>query len=634
MKQRLLASLLTLALLGASAVQAAPPPDPTQNVVKDPHYGDVLFEFFQDHYFQAITGLMVSQQFGRVSHHAEEAEVLRGGMLLSYGMQQEAGAIFERLIDLHATPATRDRAWFYLAKIRYQRGYFADAENALNRIGANLEPALLEELGLLRAQLRMAAGDYAAAAQRLSAMDSKSPSARYIRFNLGVALIKSGEAQRGTAVLDALGKEPAENEEYRDLRDRANLALGFAALASEQLPEARNYLERVRLKGMQANKALLGLGWAASAQKLHKVALVPWMELLQRDISDPAVLEAFIAAPYAYAELGAYRQAADGYTKAIATFEQETAAIDTSIAALRTGELVQQLVERNPGGDMGWFWGMRNLPDKPGLTQLASHLVPVLAQHEFQEALKNYRDLLFIERNLQEWSDKLGTFDDMLANRQKAYAERLPAIQQRANADGQAANPLRQRQQELMLLLQQGEADADGKVFANAKELALMQRLQRVQTALASAPASEETALLQERARITTGVLNWNLAQDYPVRVWQTKQALQSTEASLEKAQQSEVALLQAQRDEPARFAAFGKRIADLGPSLAQQLTRVAALRQAQQQALTDLAVADLQRQQKAMGEYTTQARFALAQLYDRATSGGGEGQEAEHAKP
>ena len=34
---------------------------------------------------------MASQHFGRVAHHDDEAEVLRGGMLLSYGLTKEAG---------------------------------------------------------------------------------------------------------------------------------------------------------------------------------------------------------------------------------------------------------------------------------------------------------------------------------------------------------------------------------------------------------------------------------------------------------------------------------------------------------------------------------------------------------------
>ena len=61
----------------------------------------------------------------------------------------------------------------------------------------------------------------------------------------------------------------------------------------------------------------------------------------------------------------------------------------------------------------------------------ARHLAQVLAQHEFQEALKNYRDLRFLARNLDEWREKLGVFDDMLATRRKAFADRLPLVRER-----------------------------------------------------------------------------------------------------------------------------------------------------------------------------------------------------------
>jgi hypothetical protein len=455
-----------------------------------------------------------------------------------------------------------------------------------------------------------------------------------VRFNLGVALIKSGQAARGTALLDTLGQASAEDEEYRDLRDRANLALGFAALAAQQWPQARSYLERVRLHGMQANKALLGLGWAESGQKQNRQALVPWLELVQREVSDAAVLEAYIAAPYAYAELGAYSQAAEGYAQAISAFESENTALDAAIVALRSGPLVQDLVAYNPGGDMGWFWGMRRLPEMPFANQLA----PVLASHTFQEALKNYRDLLFLQRNLQDWSERVSVLGDMLANRQKAFAERLPTIAQRANASTQVVVPLRQRQQELAAQLAQGQAEQDGLAFATAHEQSLLQRVQRVQAALAAGPVSTEGAdhadhvELAERARLASGVLQWNLAQAYPVRQWQAQSALQSVQGALEQAERLEAQLQAAQRDEPARFAALDQRLVALNAQLPGQLARVDALAQDQQQALRDLAVADLQRQQQNIAQYSAQARFALAQLYDRASVGADANKEADHA--
>ena len=582
--------------------------------MKDPHYGDTLYQYFQEQYFSALTQLMASQHFGRVSHHAEEAEVLRGGILLSYGLHRQAGDLFTRLIDMGATPATRDRAWYFLAKIRYQRDYLAEAQDALARIGTALPPALQEDRVLLQAHVQMARGEYAAAATTLATVDSKAPSARYARYNLGIALIKAGETDRGTAVLDELGRATAEDEEYRGLRDRANVALGFAALADNRQQQASTYLERVRLKSPQANKALLGLGWAASARKETAQALAPWLELSQRDVSDSAVLEAQIAVPYAYAELGAYGQAAQGYEQAIATFTRESTALNESIAAIQTGTLVNALVERNPGDEMGWFWGVRELPDMPH----ASHLATVLAQHEFQEALKNYRDLLFLTRNLQEWRDKLSVFDDMLVNRRKAFAERLPLVRQRASEI--AIGPLQQRHAAASALVTAGETAADGVAFADAKQLALLDRVARVQTALKGASDSDESTTARNRVRLAAGALTWQLAQDYPGRVWQAKKQLQTIQDELATAQRLDAALAQAQRDEPVRFDAFAQRIAAMSPVIDAMLPRVAALSKEQQQAVQVIAIAALARQQERLGQYSTQARFALAQLYDRNT--------------
>ena len=85
-----LGALLALGVLNGA--RAAEPPAPTHEI-RDPHYGDTLFHFFQERYFTSVTTLMTSQHFNRVSQHADEAEVLRGGMLLSYGLHREAGEI-------------------------------------------------------------------------------------------------------------------------------------------------------------------------------------------------------------------------------------------------------------------------------------------------------------------------------------------------------------------------------------------------------------------------------------------------------------------------------------------------------------------------------------------------------------
>ena len=624
------AAAVALALPAGGALAAWPfgasaPTEPTHEI-KAPHYGDALYYFFQDRYFTSVTTLMASQQFDRVVHHDDEAEILRGGMLASYGLTKEAGEIFARLID-RAAPAVRDRAWFYLAKIRYQRGYLPEAEESLAKIERKLPPQLEEERGLLLAQLLMARSDYAGAAGALSGLSLKGTGARYVRYNLGIALLRSGESKRGTQLLDELGKDSAPSEEYRSLRDRANVALGFSALSENRPKEARTYLERVRLESLQASKALLGFGWAADGLGDPQLALVPWQELAKRDFGDTAVLEAHIAIPYAYAKLGAYGQSLQRYEAAIAAYERESADLNVSIKAIRDGKMIDTLVEQNPGEEMGWFWKIRDLAEMPR----ARHLAQVLAQHEFQEALKNYRDLRFLAHNLEDWRDKLGVFEDMLATRRKAFADRLPIVRERQQQIDVEA--LVKRREALVAEVAAGEAAGDGLAFADAKQLDLVERMKDVRRIVDAPNADEEAFKQRDRVRLVAGVLAWQISQDSVGRLWDAKVELDRMETQLGEAKRHADALSAAQREEPLRFDRFARRIAAINPVLQVMIPRVAGLSREQREEAQEIAIAELTGQQQRIAGYTTQARFALAQLYDRAY-GKQDADQAASAKP
>jgi len=598
-----------IALAAAHAAEA-----PKPHVIVDPYYGDTLFQFFQDRYFTAITGLMASQHFNRVPQHADEAELLRGGMLLSYGMHKEAGEVFAQLIDKGAAPPVRDRAWFYLAKIRYQRGFIDEAADAMTRIENHLPPDLQEERALLQAQLLMARGDYAAAVNVLESLSKTTSVGLYARYNLGVALVRAGETERGMALLDEVGKSPALTEEFKALRDKANVALGFAALTEEKPEAARAYLERVRLSSMLANKALLGFGWASAALKQPRQALVPWTELTGgRDASDAAVLEARIAVAFAYAELGAYGQSLERYQEAIGAYERENVALDESIGAIRAGKLLEGLLEKNPGDEMGWFWNIGELPELPH----PGHLTQVLARHEFQEAFKNWRDLRFLGRNLQGWADALSVYKEMLANRRQAYAERLPDI--RARASRINLEEFAVKGALLAAELASAENDADGVAFADAAERDLLARIDNVRRGLEQMGSDPDTAAMREKLRLASGALTWQLAQKFPDRLWQARKALNATDAAISEVRRREAELAQAQQDEPAKHEQFAQRIAELEASVRGMIPRVAALTLEQQGQVQELAVAELTRQKERLVAYTTQARFAVAQLYDRA---------------
>ena len=119
--------------------------------IRDLHYGDVLFYYYQNDDFEALTRLLAYDQWRRMPHHKDEAQLLIGGLYLSLGMHNEAGERFQRLLTLDVPTGVRNRAWFYLAQIWYARGYLDKADAALRKINGRMSPDLEAQKELLSA---------------------------------------------------------------------------------------------------------------------------------------------------------------------------------------------------------------------------------------------------------------------------------------------------------------------------------------------------------------------------------------------------------------------------------------------------------------------------------------------------
>jgi chromosome segregation ATPase len=145
--------------------------------------------------------------------------------------------------------------------------------------------------------------------------------------------------------------------------------------------------------------------------------------------------------------------------------------------------------------------------------------------------------------------------------------------------------------------------------------------------------ADLEIVKTRDRVRLVSGVMSWQLVQDATERIWKEKKELKDIDAELGEAQRRVAALAEAQKEEPARFERFAQRIAAISPLLQVMIPRVAGLGKEQRTEAQDIAIAELTGQQERIAGYTTQARFALAQLYDRAY-GKKDAADAAPAKP
>jgi Tetratricopeptide repeat len=623
--QRLINSLRPLILGGlmlalpwtvAQPKNIKPDPNglPPQDV-KDLHYGDVLFYFYQDDYFDSITRLLAARQLDRIPHTQGEAELLLGGLYLSLGEHVEAGRIFEELLNKNTSPAVRNKAWFYLGKVWYQRGYLEESERALKQVSDKGDPRISAERYMLLAQLMMRQQRYDDAIAALSSWHGAPDWTAYAQFNLGVALVRKDRLAEAIPYLDRVGRIETRSEELLSLRDKANLALGFALLQAQRAAEAKPILQRVRLEGPYSSKALLGVGWADAGVGEFKRALVPWLTLRKRSLLDSAVQESFLTVPYAYSQLSATGQAAEYYSSAIDSFDAEIKHIDDSIEEIRSGHLLDRLLDDDKKDTLTWYWQLSTLPNAPE----SRYLYTLLASNEFQEGLKNYRELNYMSRNLDSWREDVSAYDDMLDTRQQAYNQRVPkadAVMAATDLDG-----LTQKRVDFESRINEIEKSNEVAALGTPEEQRTWARLKRIEDYLAAHPDDPDLAEMREKHRLMKGVLYWRLSASFKARLWNERRSVKELEAELKETQRRAVMVRQARAGVPTNTGAYAGRVAGIRARMETLQERLADVSGQQNRFLQALAIRELEGQKQRIATYQIQARYELAAIYDRASN-------------
>jgi hypothetical protein len=474
-----------------------------------------------------------------------------------------------------------------------------------------MTPATRTATANLKSLLLMEAGRNAEAIEVLKSTRSGKHWTPYLKYNLGVAQIRNGESKEGEGNLESVRKSGGRTSEQRLLRDKANLALGYSYLQQGITDKSRQALEKVRLEGPLSSKALLGAGWADADAGQFAQALVPWTELSTRNATDPAVQEALLAVPYAMAKMELYGQAVQHYKESISALNDEKRQLDISINAIRNGELLRHLEQSDPRTGYGWLQQLDLDTDSPVL----HYQVTLMASHDFQEGIKNYRDLLFLRRNLDEWATSIAAYDDMLVTRETRYKSHLPAVEQ-----VMTANPLEILQQHHAALantLASVESTGNSLGLANAAEMRQLQTLSSIEKQLADFPDAPVFRDMRDKQKFLNGILYWQVNNEYKQRLWQTRQQLSELETLLQQTGTGIGKLKQADLETPAGFSGFRKQISDRKTDLSKLQARTADASLAQGVLLEQLAVTELEAQKKRIDTYIIQARFALAQTYD-----------------
>lgn len=604
--------LFALCAISAGLTAPANADEETEIAVNDLLFGQSLYNFYQGKYFSAITNLMVSEKKGLLEKQGQDAQVFLGGLYLGYELHQEADKIFSEMIDESkiVDKSSKDRAWFYLGKTQYKQNQLREAKESFEKIDQGLpENRENERLNYL-ANIYIKENNYKKAIEHLDLIDTDSAWKNFAQFNIGVSYVRQGDVANGIAELEEVGKIKTSDNEMLAVRDKANLALGYSYIRENNYKKSHEFFKRIRLEGPQSNKALLGLGWAYLSSEAYNSALISWMELEKKSILDPSVQEALLAIPYTLEKLDKKVLAIEKYNNASKKYDAELKKFITVKRAITKGELIAALRPGSLGEEAVLPRFNTTLPE----SITVPYIQKLLATHEFQAAFNRYQDLLFLDNVVQSWFKFLPVYKLMLAERKKAYQQKLPGIKNDSRL--KKINNYRDQQKKLVAEFESGQKDINIEKLASDEELEVLIQLKEIGAKLEKIGGAVDQELI-EKYRLLQGIAQWDIEKDIVPRTWGVKRELIELDKALVESERNYASLKQTFKSAPASFDGFEKRINSRFANLKRIRSDIKSLIDDQEKYIKGLALKELDLQKLRLENYNMRAKFALARLYD-----------------
>jgi hypothetical protein len=607
----------------ALALAAVAPRSSSADALRDLYFGEALYQANQGQYFDALERLDAElAQHHRVDEprldslqfHIKQADFSVGDFELRYRMHLRAGRAIRAVLDADVEQPVKNEAAYRLARIQFQKDQPEDALHALERIQGVVPPNIRDDVEFLRGSVYLALARPDDAVEVLKRLQSAESQKGFSAYNLGIALLQAGHAPEALRQLEKTGQIESREAATVAIRDKANMVLGSLMLRSEDYAHAQAAFDRVRLEGPYSSLALLSGGWADMSTHDYQKALVPWGMLVQRDATDAAVQEAKLALPFAYSQLRVYGRAAQLYGQALESFGQELEKVDASVRSIRAGNFLKALLREEIQQDNVWVVRLRALPDTPE----TFYLTDLMASNDFQSALQNYLDLEDLRRRLIAWQGGFGAFEDLIRLRRANYEPLLPSVDTHfREVDSRMRLRLEQRDH-LQKSLQAILTAPRPALLATADERVALDRLRIIEAALKQ-NGGPEPAAAQARVQRLQGVLTWRLYTEYPERLTQAYKNMRALNDDVRALKERYAAFVRARQAAVHGYAGYDQSIQRLRSRVGEAIERVDSLLAKQGHVIEQVAIDELTTRRQRLEAYQVQARYAMADSYDRA---------------
>ena len=373
------------------------------NTVKDLKYGTILFDYYQQNYFAALIGYEYAKATNELEKNADEARLLQGGMTLSYGLPDHAQDIFDDLLKNKVDETTANKAWYYLAKLYYQKGQVDAAARNLAHIQGQVPDEIAEEFNYLATLINIQNMHLETVENNLSKVAKNSAYEPYLIFNLAISQLRNNQITDSKRNLNKVIAYAVthKDEEFAVLADRAKQALAHIEIEDKNLLGAWQHLQNVRTTGLYSNRALLSYGWTAIKLKRFPQAVPALKALDRRSISIAEVQEAKVLLAHLYEQQGASRSALKQYLLAEKAFAGGVDSIDKARKVIAGQRIPEEFVVNLEAmmDETDWYGSEPSLD----YNKLTPFLIELMSSNPFHSVIKELRDLYALRNNLNYW---------------------------------------------------------------------------------------------------------------------------------------------------------------------------------------------------------------------------------------
>ncbi len=367
-------------------------------------FGVVLFDYFQQDYFAALVEYDYAAELGNSDALTAKGRMLEGGMMVSYGMPDAAEKRLQSSLNIPMEDGTRNRIWYFLAKLYYNKSEQEKAYNALDKIAGEVDKDLHFDYHYLATLIRNDGSHLDSEKSAIAALSKDNPAYPYLLFNFAISHLSSGHLTEAVTNLEEVADYTGLNEEMLVLADRAKHGLAQLALQTGHVGQAWFYLRNIRTSGLYSNRALLSYAWAAIKLQHYNEA-IPALEILNsRSIAIPEVQEAKVLLAHLYEQQGAPRLALKSNLLAEKEFRSGLKLVGEARKAIDLLDVPREFIANLEAikDEEDWY-GTRPSVDYKKLTPF---LIDLMASNEFNETLRELADLYALEDNLRYWKSQ------------------------------------------------------------------------------------------------------------------------------------------------------------------------------------------------------------------------------------